>query len=185
MAPKGDAVGTGKRRDRWERWYGWHLQRERERLDLSWYELSERLERSGYPLYQAAIKAIEDGTRAVKLNDAVAISEVLGLPLEQMLRPPTSGDVQQDLQVLLASAWSSQVPKDFREIRDRVAAQADRLERAHRLVGSSPVYDSVKTTSDWQELQDQRQKVSEVMVFLNRAEQEMKSRLGLAEGNRG
>ena len=185
MTSKGEAMAAGKRRDRRERWFAWHMRKRREEVELSWYQLSERLEASGYPLYQAALKAIEDGTRAVKLNDAVAISEVLGLSLEEMLRPPTVEDVRRELEVLVGAPWSVRASKDFREIHDFVAARHDRLDHASWLVDASPEYGPLKTTVAWLQFQDQRRKVSEVLQQIDQAEREIVSLLKSSDGDRG
>lgn len=185
MTSKGEVAIAGKRRDRWERWFAWHMRKRRDEMDFTWYQLSERLDASGYSLYQAALKAIEDGTRAVKLNDAVAISEVLGLSLEEMLRPPTVEDVRRELEVLVEASWSEPAKKGFREIRDDVAGRHDRLEHAFLLVEVSPEYRSLKATAAWLQFQDQRRKVSEVLQRLDQAEREIVSLLESSHGHRG
>lgn len=62
------------------------LREERARLGLSQAEFADRLSaRIGAPVYPSAITRIEKGERAVKLDEAVAIADVLGLPITALI----------------------------------------------------------------------------------------------------
>lgn len=63
------------------------VREERESAGLSQTELARKLDGHGLKLDPTAITRLERGSRAIRLGEAVAIAEVLGQPLPEMLRP--------------------------------------------------------------------------------------------------
>lgn len=62
------------------------LREERSRIGLSQAEFAERLSaRIGVPVYPSTVTRIEKGERAVKLDEAVAMADVLGLPITALI----------------------------------------------------------------------------------------------------
>lgn len=62
------------------------LREERSRLGLSQAEFADRLSaRMGAPVYPSTITRIEKGERGVKLDEAVAMADVLGLPIAALI----------------------------------------------------------------------------------------------------
>lgn len=62
------------------------LREERERVGLSQTGLAEQLsERLGDAIYHSAVARMESGQRSVKIDEAVAVADVLRLPLATLL----------------------------------------------------------------------------------------------------
>jgi transcriptional regulator with XRE-family HTH domain len=101
------------------------LRSERERHGWSQTELARRMAEHGVSLHFSAINKIEQRDaprpRVIRLNEAVAISEALGVPLWQMLRSASTGETALRLEAVRAKLAEA----------SEQAAQA--LERAERL----------------------------------------------------
>ncbi len=63
------------------------LQEARKRAPLTGREFADLLAEKGYPLGQPTVTKIENGTRGVSLDDAIAISAVLGVSPMNMFTP--------------------------------------------------------------------------------------------------
>lgn len=84
----------------------------RERLGVSQAELGRLLRARGFAFPQQTIRKLETGLRDVRLNEAIAISEVLGFKLADVFRPPIGDDLEELSRfalALMAAADSTQV----------------------------------------------------------------------------
>lgn len=65
-----------------------NMRRLREQQELSQGELAQRLTANGWPVlgYQTTIARVEAGGRPVKLDEALAVADALGHPLETLLQ---------------------------------------------------------------------------------------------------
>ncbi len=82
-------------------------------------------ERSGITLDPTAITRIETGDRVIRLGEAVAIADALGVPLAAML-PLAGGDVPAALELPQAVVESLRAARDMV---DATLALADSIER--------------------------------------------------------
>ncbi len=72
-----DVEGTFRRGIRtWRELHGW-----------SQTELAERMQDRGFPFHQATVYKLEDGRRPTRLAEAVALAEVLEVPLTHLIGP--------------------------------------------------------------------------------------------------
>lgn len=67
--------------------FGQHIARARERASMSQRGVSEALAQRGITLDSAALSRLEQGKRSPKLEEAVALAEVLDLPLALLVPP--------------------------------------------------------------------------------------------------
>lgn len=67
-----------------------NVRRLRDQMELSYAELSRRLEARGHPLAVLALRRIEDGERRVTVDDLSALAVVFGVTPNALLRPPDS-----------------------------------------------------------------------------------------------
>lgn len=75
--------------------FGAAVKRARERYGWNQPELARRMNDAGWPKYsQVAVSRTEDGSRAVRLDEALALASVLGVQLEDLL---TLGEAERDL----------------------------------------------------------------------------------------
>ena len=73
----GDVEGTFRRGVRtWRELHGW-----------SQTELAQRMGDRGFPFHQATVYKLEDGQRPTRLAEAVALAEVLEVPLTNLIGP--------------------------------------------------------------------------------------------------
>ena len=77
LGPSGQTFRENVRRVRQQR--GWTLK-----------ELSAALAANAHPISQSALSKIENGTRRVDVDDAIALSAALGVPPNALLMPSTS-----------------------------------------------------------------------------------------------
>lgn len=129
MATKTAGSIVGKKRGGYEEWFGWHQARLRSQAGWTWYQLAERLAEQGYPLYQAALKSIEHGERAVKLNDAIAIAQALNVDLDDMLEPPTPQQLVTELEKAADNRWVQLVLEHLTTAEELAAERVDWLHR--------------------------------------------------------
>lgn len=73
--------------------FGRRLQERRRALDLSQAELGEAMTRAGYEMGKTAVLRVENGTRELKLDEAIAFAQVLNLPFAYLLEPAPDGMV--------------------------------------------------------------------------------------------
>ncbi|MDI9917853.1 helix-turn-helix transcriptional regulator [Rhodococcus sp. IEGM 1379] len=82
-----------------EDWFGRRVREERELRGWTQFELAERLQQQGISLHPSAIAKIElrdvDRPRAIRLDEAKALSEAFGVDLAQMLLDSPSARVHQ------------------------------------------------------------------------------------------
>lgn len=103
------------------------IRAERERQKMSQAQLVRRMaEEHEAVLDPSAITRIEQGTRAVRLDEAVAIADVLGLPLQAMIEADDPDEAQRQLRAreaelaILQKEWSRigvEIDELTREIR--------------------------------------------------------------------
>lgn len=97
------------------------LREERARTGVSQTELATRIsDRLGFTVDPTAITRIEKGERSVKLDEAVAIAEVLGVDLPALL--VSTSEIERVLQEQRAALASAQAR--FEEARDEVSRLA-------------------------------------------------------------
>lgn len=76
--------------------FGKSVKRVRERREWSQSELARRMQEAGWPKYsQVAISRTEEGSRAVRLDEALGLARVLGVQLEDLM---VVGSEELDLQ---------------------------------------------------------------------------------------
>jgi transcriptional regulator with XRE-family HTH domain len=71
-----------------ERILGQRLRGLREEAGLTQEQVAARMRSLGHHLYQNTIWKIEAGKRPVRVNEAVALANILGIPLDGLLRDP-------------------------------------------------------------------------------------------------
>lgn len=67
--------------------FGQHIARARERASMSQRRVSDALAERGITLDSAALSRLEQGKRSPKLEEAVALAEVLDLPITSLVPP--------------------------------------------------------------------------------------------------
>ena len=67
--------------------FGQHMARARERASLSQRRVSQALAERGITLDSAALSRLEKGKRSPKLEEAVALAEVLNIPIVEIVPP--------------------------------------------------------------------------------------------------
>lgn len=65
-----------------------NLREARERISLSQTDLAKRMSALGFRWHQATVYKVENGDRPVKLGEALALSEMLEIPLRDLTAPP-------------------------------------------------------------------------------------------------
>lgn len=68
--------------------FGRRIQERRRALDWSQTELAEAMTHAGFEMSKTAILRIENGTRELKLDEAIAFAQVLHVPFAYLLEPP-------------------------------------------------------------------------------------------------
>ena len=88
--------GTGWPRELLEN-FRKNVKSKREGRGLSQGELAETVTEAGLPMLQQTVYRIESGSRAVKLEEAVALCDALGEPLSWFFEPPELTDLIEGL----------------------------------------------------------------------------------------
>ncbi|MFW6186523.1 MAG: helix-turn-helix domain-containing protein [Actinomycetota bacterium] len=107
--------------------FGRNMRAHRERRGWSQSELARQMANAGWPKYsQVAVSRTEDGTRMVRLDEALALSRILGTTVDAMLAPPAATQWAQQLREQLDLAYESirQIDggvKNFVQARRRLA----------------------------------------------------------------
>jgi transcriptional regulator with XRE-family HTH domain len=104
-----------------EQTFGTVVRRVRTGMNLNQTQLGERLTAAGIPMTQQIVAKLETAQRPIRLNEAGAIADVLGVPLGLMLRmevPTRLEDARAELE---------------RRTRDVERAHADEAEVAHAI----------------------------------------------------
>lgn len=84
------------------------LQRYRERAGMSQSELGRRMSDEGYPWHQMTVARTEDGERPVRLDEAVALADILHVGLRALYRPAAPPTGSEEFANLLARATSAE-----------------------------------------------------------------------------
>jgi len=71
------------------RWFGVNLKLVRERLDESQTGLARKMADLGFPFHQTTISRIEAGERPVQLGEALALAEIVGIAVGDMIQRPS------------------------------------------------------------------------------------------------
>jgi transcriptional regulator with XRE-family HTH domain len=99
--------------------FGKVLKQQRERQGWTQPQMAKMLvDRGVQPMHDTTIAKIEAGTRSVRINEAVGIADVLGVPLDALLGRRSSQDAE------TALAWAS-----IEELRDTAQFQATTVRR--------------------------------------------------------
>jgi len=94
----------------WERTFVENVTRARKAADMSQTELGKRIAAKGLPFHQQTVQRIENGSRPVRLNEAVVIAEVLYLEFPDVMMPKTAERATETFEMELRSArreWES------------------------------------------------------------------------------
>lgn len=101
--------------------FGANLRRFREAFGWSQSELARRMVDAGWPKYsQVAVSRTEEGTRAVRLDEAISLARLFGRKLQDLLDPQDVIDAWQKLRFLIED-YSDGVTK----LREAVRAVED------------------------------------------------------------
>lgn len=123
--------------NRWDDYFSKRLKREREARGLSQGELVKLLEEHGVHIHPSAIAKIEASTRSVKLDEAAAVAEVLGLSLDALLG---RGDVHDERSHALTT-----LARDARAALDLTYDLSDRLRASYAEVSAAFDQDEAET----------------------------------------
>lgn len=114
----------------WERTFVENVTRARKAADMSQTELGKRIATKGLPFHQQTVQRIENGSRPVRLNEAVIIAEVLYLEFPDVMMPKTAERATETIEGYLRLArgeWES-VGVFISDVADRVdSAKQDLL----------------------------------------------------------
>lgn len=70
----------------WEEDFRANMKKARESIGMTQTEMARQLKDIGLPFHQQTIQRVESGERPVRLDEAFAIAELLGLPLHELVR---------------------------------------------------------------------------------------------------
>jgi transcriptional regulator with XRE-family HTH domain len=73
--------------------FGRRLQETRRARGVSQTELADAMTEAGYEMGKTAVLRIENGTRELKLDEAIAFAQLLHVPFAYLLEPPHDGEV--------------------------------------------------------------------------------------------
>lgn len=111
--------------------FGQRLARARSQRSVSLRDLALALNGRGVSLDSAALSRIENGKRAAKLQETVAISECLGVPIEQLL--PEVGETRE-------ASDRYQLERSLEDAAAKLTALAGRLDYAMLVHGDDAVW---------------------------------------------
>lgn len=98
-----------------EKTFALKLRARREAAGLTQQQLAGQVNAAGYRMYQSTIAKIETGSRAIRLNDAVALAAALDLPLTDLL---DDGDASHRAVTAARILRAAE-----RQLREKIAAQ--------------------------------------------------------------
>lgn len=101
----------------------------RERQGLSQGDIAEAVTDLGLPMLQQTVYRIEAGSRAVRLEEAAAVAEVLGNTVVELFEAPEVKSLVEALDVL-EQDWLGPALREFMYSQLRLAALADQLEQS-------------------------------------------------------
>ncbi|UYB35487.1 helix-turn-helix transcriptional regulator [Arthrobacter koreensis] len=119
--------------------FGANMRRLREARGWKQSELARRMQSHGWPKYsQVAVSRTEEGTRAVRLDEAIALGELLGAGLLKLVTPPDEGRVVDELAFSLERVERTQsqvvrtletLARQCNELEDAVAKAEEQAEK--------------------------------------------------------
>jgi transcriptional regulator with XRE-family HTH domain len=127
--PTHAATRTGwEPRDTSEEVFGRRMRQERERLAITQGGLANGLGELGMKLDPTAVTRIEKGDRGLRLNEALAIAQVLGCTLDYLLDPYPTPSLDDEIERLV---------ERLDEVDQRVHAAQTQAEHAQAMVASA------------------------------------------------
>jgi transcriptional regulator with XRE-family HTH domain len=85
-----------------ERWFGVNLAAARDRKRMSQTALGKAMALRGFPFHQTTISRIEVGLRAVRVGEALALAQILGVTFEELTSQPDHVQLQERLRAVTA-----------------------------------------------------------------------------------
>jgi transcriptional regulator with XRE-family HTH domain len=105
------------------------LRAAREAARLTQQQVADKMSGRGYPMRQNTISTIEGGSRLVWLGEAVALADIVGVSLTELLAAPGDTDLQK------AVAAVSGAERNVRRRQDEVAKASAVAEQAQAELG--------------------------------------------------
>jgi transcriptional regulator with XRE-family HTH domain len=131
--------------------FGANQRRFREALGWSQSELARRMQEIGWPKYsQVAVSRTEEGTRAVRLDEAISLAGLFGRKLQDLLDPKSVIDSWQRLRFLI---------EDYSDTVTKLRGVVRELEDERLFIGAA-----AKVLKEEIEAAGGTEKVSETMV---------------------
>lgn len=87
-ATNGVPVEDADRGDAEEKWFGINLRAAREAAGLSQSDVARAMSDAGHAWYQTTTSRVEAGDRPVRLTEARQLAELVGVSLDDLVRPP-------------------------------------------------------------------------------------------------
>ena len=112
---------------RWERNFRDAITAKREKLGMSQSALARELSEMGLSFRQQMIQQVESGERPIRLNEAVAFSEILGIPLDEGISGSIDSDSMEELEAQLVEKLRevSRLITSLAELRKRIKGVGD------------------------------------------------------------
>lgn len=120
----------------------WNIARHRKAAGMSQADIAEKMTEYGVKWFAQTVQKVENGSRTLRLDEAVYVARTLGIELWQLLDPP-------------AEAVAEDIASDYVDARDRLqSAMSDYLRAQERLailtdrvgdMGAEPVVDILTT----------------------------------------
>lgn len=84
----------------------------RESLRLSQADMADRITEAGVPMPQQTVARIEAGKRAIRLNEARIISEILKVELQEMISDPLEGLAPDEISIAVGDSVEQMIALD-------------------------------------------------------------------------
>lgn len=116
--------------------FGRNLRLQRERRGWSQSELARQMVDAGWPKYsQVAVSRTEDGTRMVRLDEALELANIVGASLQDLLVPPRVAGLVHELLIATGSFWErfntlGAAVQDYEEAQELLELRASRVRDA-------------------------------------------------------
>jgi transcriptional regulator with XRE-family HTH domain len=101
--------------------FGKQVKAEREHQKWTQTEMAKLLTDNGFPIGSTGVAKIEAGTRVVRIDEAVAISDLLGVPLETLLGRTTVLRTDEAYRLKLLAVGASRYAHQVRDIEGALA----------------------------------------------------------------
>lgn len=109
--------------------FGENIRRLREARGWSQSELARRMQAHGWPKYsQVAVSRTEEGSRAVRLDEALAFSEILEIGLTNLITPSDEGRLVDELYLAMGRVGGAR--KAVKESIQKLVESCNELELA-------------------------------------------------------